>query len=68
MELILTGDTISGAELERFGVVNKVLPSEKVLAEALSLAVRIARMSGLVVRLGKKAVLMGEFFCGWVSE
>ncbi|KAK0624099.1 enoyl-CoA hydratase/isomerase [Immersiella caudata] len=60
MELILTGDTISGAELERFGIVNKSFPSGQVVVEAMSLATRIAKMSGPVVKLGKRAVLMAE--------
>ena len=62
MELILTGDTISGEELARFGVVNKAFPSgDQVLEGAMGLAAKIAGMSGLVTRLAKKAVLMGEF-------
>jgi hypothetical protein len=60
MELILTGDTISGAELAHYGVVNKALPADQVVAEAMSLAARIARMSGCVANLGKRAVLMGN--------
>ena len=64
MELILTGDTISGEELARLGVINKAFPSrDQVLEEAMGLAARMARMSGLVTRLAKKAVLIGEFGC-----
>ncbi|KAK4445248.1 enoyl hydratase isomerase, partial [Podospora aff. communis PSN243] len=59
MELILTGDTISGAELAQYGVV-KVFPAEQVLDEAMDLARRIAKMSGCVAKLAKRAVLMAE--------
>jgi len=60
MELILTGDSSSGKELERLGLVSKSLPRPEVLAEAMSLAVKIAKMSGLVTSLAKQAVLTGR--------
>lgn len=60
MEFILTGDTASGGQLERLGLVNKALPKERVLEEALKLATRIAAMSAPVVAAAKQAVLTGE--------
>lgn len=60
MEFILTGDTASGWEFERLGLVNKALPNDRVLDEALKLATRIAAMSGAVVAAAKQAVLTGE--------
>lgn len=60
MEFILTGDTASGREFERLGLINKALPKERVLEGALQLATRIAAMSSPVVAAAKQAVLMGE--------
>lgn len=56
---MLTGDSASGAEFERLGVVNKVFPRDQVVSAATSLAERIALMSGPVVQTAKQAVLTG---------
>lgn len=61
MELILTGGTITGKELQTSGVVNKVLPRQDVLAHATKLAERIGSMSGAVTKIAKQAVLTGKF-------
>ncbi|KAF3808459.1 Enoyl-CoA hydratase [Colletotrichum gloeosporioides] len=60
MEFVLTGDSASGAEFERLGVVNKVFPRADVVPAALKLAERIAVMSGPVVKTAKQAVLTVE--------
>ncbi|KAF9877410.1 enoyl-CoA hydratase/isomerase [Colletotrichum karsti] len=60
MEFVLTGDSASGAEFERLGVVNKVFPPAEVVPAALKLAERIAAMSGPVVKTAKQAVLTVE--------
>lgn len=41
-ELLYTGDFISAEEAERFGLYNRVVPSEKLMDEAMSLAARLA--------------------------
>ena len=41
-EYVLTGDLISAMEAERIGLINKVLPSERLLFEATELARRLA--------------------------
>ncbi len=56
MEMILNNRTISAAEAERFGLVNKVLPVERYLDEALALASEIAARAPLAVRLAKEAI------------
>lgn len=60
MEFILTGNSASGAEFERLGVINKSFPQDQVLSSAMSLAERIAALSGPVTRTAKQAILTGE--------
>ncbi|KXH28042.1 enoyl-CoA hydratase/isomerase [Colletotrichum nymphaeae SA-01] len=60
MEFVLTGDSASGAEFERLGVINKVFPRQEVVPAAMKLAERIAVMSGPVTKTAKQAVLTVE--------
>jgi enoyl-CoA hydratase len=48
-ELLLTGDLIDAAEAERFGLVNRVVPAERLGAEVDALADRVARTPPEVV-------------------
>lgn len=57
MELILTGESFGVQEALRAGLVNRVVPVELYLDEAISLGARIAAMPPLAVRLAKQAVL-----------
>lgn len=56
MELVLTGRFISAEESLRLGLVNKVVPVEMYLREALTLAAEIAQMSPISVQLAKEAI------------
>lgn len=56
MELILTGRFLSADEALARGLVNKVVPVEMYLQEALSLAAEIAQMSPVAVQLAKEAI------------
>jgi enoyl-CoA hydratase len=56
MEMVLNNRTLSAEEALRFGLVNKVVPVERYLEEALNLASEIASRAPLAVRLGKEAV------------
>jgi enoyl-CoA hydratase len=60
MEIMLTGEPISGAEAERIGLVGHVVPDGQALAKARELAERIAANGPLAVRGIKAAV--------WASE
>ena len=60
MEIVLTGNSITGSELFQAGVINNAVPREQVILEALKLASKIAAMSRPVVRIGKQAVLTAE--------
>lgn len=55
MEMLLTGDLIDAETAARFGLVNRVVPHDALLDEALALAGKIAERSRLVVGLGKEA-------------
>jgi enoyl-CoA hydratase len=56
MELILTGRFISAQEAHFYGLVNKVVPAEMYLQEALTLAKEIAQMSPVATQLAKEAI------------
>jgi enoyl-CoA hydratase len=56
MELILTGRFISAEEAHFYGLVNKVVPVEMYLQEAVALASEIAALSPVAVQLAKEAV------------
>ena len=56
MEMVLNNRTLSAEEALRFGLVNKVVPVECYLEEALNLASEIASRAPLAVRMGKEAV------------
>jgi len=56
MEMIITGDFIDAREAHRIGLVNKVLPPDKLKGEAMELAKKIASRPPLAVRYAKEAV------------
>jgi enoyl-CoA hydratase len=57
MEMILTGSMITAEEAKQWGLVVKVVPSERLLEEAKNLAKVIASKPPVAVRLAKEAVL-----------
>lgn len=56
MEMVLNNRILSAEEALRFGLVNRVVPVERYLEEALALAAEIAARAPVAVRLGKEAV------------
>lgn len=56
MELVLTGRFLSAEEALQYRLINKVVPVEMYLHEALALAKEIAQMSPVAVQLAKEAV------------
>ncbi|MGA9533498.1 MAG: enoyl-CoA hydratase-related protein [Anaerolineales bacterium] len=56
MEMILNGRQLRAEEAERYGLVNRVVPVERMLEEAVSLAQEIAERAPLAVRMGKEMV------------
>lgn len=59
-EMILTGDTYSAAEAKGMGLVNRVVPADQVLDQALALAERIAVNPPRAVRLAKRLLREGQ--------
>lgn len=57
MEMVLTGEFISGEEAMKAGLVNKVVPLDIYLDEAVKLAEKVAKMSPIAARLAKESVL-----------
>lgn len=55
-EYLMTGDLLTAAEAERIGLVNHVVPAEKVLDEAVAFATRLARGPTLAIRFAKLSV------------
>jgi len=56
MEMVLNNRTLTASEAFHYGLVNRVVPVERYLQEALELAAEIAARAPLAVRLGKEAV------------
>ncbi len=55
MEMLLTGEPITAQEALLYGLVNRVVPSERLAEETMALALKVASASRLVVGLGKQA-------------
>ena len=58
-EMIFTGDLIDAPTALSLGLVNKVVPPEKLMEEALALATKLAGMSGPVLAMAKMAINTG---------
>lgn len=59
MELILTGDIITGEDAERFGIVSKAVERAELMKTAMSYAGRIATKSPLALKIAKMVVNKG---------
>ncbi len=53
LEMVLTGDIISAAEAQRLGLVNRVVPADKLEEATLELAGKLAAKSPLALQAGK---------------
>ena len=53
-ELFLTGDRFSAQEAERIGIINKVVPADKLEEAAMELAGKIASKSPSITQMGKE--------------
>jgi enoyl-CoA hydratase/carnithine racemase len=57
LELALTGEAIDARRAFQVGLVNRVVPAERLMEEALALAEQIAANAPLAVRCSKKVML-----------
>ena len=58
-ELIFTGEFIDADEAARIGLVNRVVPGDTLVDEAMEMAGRIAKQSPLALRLSRAAIEQG---------
>jgi enoyl-CoA hydratase/carnithine racemase len=58
-ELILIGDFINAREAERFGLVNRVVPTADLMKEAVHMAEKISKRSPVATRLSRIAIDKG---------
>ncbi|OAD54232.1 Enoyl-CoA hydratase, mitochondrial [Eufriesea mexicana] len=56
MEMVLTGNQITAEEAEKSGLVSKVFPADRLIAEAIKSAEKIASHSQLIVAMAKESV------------
>jgi enoyl-CoA hydratase len=56
MDMILTGRMMDAAEAERSGLVSRVVPADKLMSEAMSIAERVASLSRPSVMMAKESV------------
>ncbi|MCB0210342.1 MAG: enoyl-CoA hydratase/isomerase family protein, partial [Anaerolineae bacterium] len=56
MEMVLANRTLTAEEALGFNLINKVVPADQYLDEAIKLAAEIASKSPVAVRIGKEAV------------
>jgi len=59
LELLLTGDVIDAQESYRLGLVNQVVPDDKLEEAADAFVAKLSSLSGIVLKLTKKAVYQG---------
>jgi enoyl-CoA hydratase/carnithine racemase len=53
LEMLLSGDMIDAKEAERLGLVNKVVPVEKLEKETFAFAQKLIAKSPLAIQIGK---------------
>jgi len=58
-QLVFTGDMVDANEALRIGLVNQVVPLDKVMDEAMAMAAKIASRGSVAVQLAKSSVQRG---------
>ena len=53
LEMVMLGDRWTATQLQQYGVVNRVVPADRLDEETQSLAVRLAEKSTAIMRLGR---------------
>jgi enoyl-CoA hydratase len=62
-ELLFTAENITGKEAERIGLVNRAVPLESLMDEAMAMAQKIVANSAFSLKLIKKGFLMAQGEC-----
>jgi len=60
LELLFTGDVLTPEEALQMGIVNRVVPHDRLMEEAMKLAEKIADKPPLAVRMMKRAVYQAQ--------
>src|SRR5262249_8410307 len=60
IEVLLTGDHFSAATAERWGLINKIVPSGELISTALAYARRIAATAPLAVQAAKELAVRSQ--------
>ena len=55
MEMLLTGDMVSASKAEEIGLINRAVAAEKLTAETMAMAAKIASKSAMTLAVGKHA-------------
>lgn len=55
LEMVMTGDMIDAEKAERWGLVNRVVPADKLEQETMDLAGKLAGKSPIALQMGKQA-------------
>ncbi|XP_076640134.1 enoyl-CoA hydratase, short chain 1 [Colletes latitarsis] len=56
MEMVLTGNQITAEEAEKSGLVSRVVPADKLVAETIKMAEKIASHSQIIVAMAKESI------------
>lgn len=56
MDLCLTGRMMDVVEAERLGLISRIVPTDRLLDEAMAVAAQLAGLSSMAVKLNKEAV------------
>jgi E-phenylitaconyl-CoA hydratase len=60
LEMVLTGDRFDTAYAQRVGLVNRVVPRERLMEEAHALAARLCRNAPLAMKVTKEVLVRGQ--------
>jgi E-phenylitaconyl-CoA hydratase len=57
MEMVLTGDAMDAETAARWGLINRVVPADKLMDEAMAVAVKIAANAPLAIQAAKELAI-----------